>query len=116
MQPRERLFRNPVAFFLALAFADDAIRGVSSIEQFWSIQPRKGQKSFQFEWNADKLDLPVFRVITATGPTSASWTCSSMFHYLDIVTRNAGYQPGSITIHTIRRGAANLIDSTSPLL
>ena len=46
MQPRERLFRNPVAFFLALAFADNAIRGVSSIKQFWSIQPRKGQKSF----------------------------------------------------------------------
>ncbi|KAL9029406.1 MAG: hypothetical protein Q9196_002348 [Gyalolechia fulgens] len=34
-----------------------------------------------------------------------------MFHYLSIVTRNTGYQPGSITIHTIRRGAANLIDS-----
>ena len=46
MQPRERLFRNLVAFFLALAFADNAIRRVSSIKQFWSIQLRKGQKSF----------------------------------------------------------------------
>ena len=46
MQPNERLFRDLVAFYLALAFADDAIRGVSSIKQFWSIQPRKGQKSF----------------------------------------------------------------------
>ena len=89
--PGSAYFVTQLLFFLALAFADDAIRGVSSIEQFWSIQPRKGQKSFQFEWNADKLDLPVFRVITATGPTSASWTCSLMFHYLDIVTRNAGY-------------------------
>ena len=116
MQSRERLFRDPVAFFLALAFADDAIKGVSSIEQFWSVQPRRGQKSFQFEWNEDKLDVPVFRVVTATGPTPASWTCSSMFHYLDTVTRNAGYKAGSITIHTIRRGAANLIDSMIPFL
>ncbi|KAL8856892.1 MAG: hypothetical protein Q9178_006481 [Gyalolechia marmorata] len=110
MVTRERLFRDPVAYFLALAFTDNAIKGVSSIEQLWSIEPRRGQKSFQFEWNADKLDVPVFRVTTVTGPTSASWTCSSMFHYLDIVTRTAGYKPGSITIHTIRRGAANLID------
>ncbi len=116
MQSRERLFRDPVAFFLALAFADNAIKGVSSIEQFWSIQPRKGQKSFQFEWNTDKLDVPVFRVVTATRPTPASWTCSSMFHYLSIVTRLAGYKPGSITIHIIRRGAANLIDITNPFL
>ena len=94
MQPRERLFRDPVAFFLALAFTDNAIKGVSSIEQFWSIQPRKGQKSFQFEWNTDKLHVPVFRIITAIGPTLAFWTCSSMFHYLGIITKNAGYQLG----------------------
>ncbi|KAL8899983.1 MAG: hypothetical protein Q9207_005916 [Kuettlingeria erythrocarpa] len=40
MLSSERLFHDPVAFFLALAFADNAIKGVTSIEQFWSIQPR----------------------------------------------------------------------------
>ncbi|KAL9583992.1 MAG: hypothetical protein Q9203_004848 [Teloschistes exilis] len=110
MLSRERLFRDPIAYFLTLAFADDAIKGVKTMEQFWAIKPPKGQKSFQFEWNADKMDMPVFRVTTATGPTPASWTCSSMFRYLSIVTKEAGYPPGSVTIHTMRRGVANKVD------
>ncbi|KAL8815113.1 MAG: hypothetical protein Q9223_005718 [Gallowayella weberi] len=65
----DRLLRNPLAFFLALAFADDAIKRVSSVEQFWEIRPRRGQKSFQLEWNKEKLDTPVFRMVNATGPT-----------------------------------------------
>ncbi|KAL8778200.1 MAG: hypothetical protein Q9194_002136 [Teloschistes cf. exilis] len=91
MLSRERLFRDPIAYFLTLAFADDAIKGVKTMEQFWAIKPPKGQKSFQFEWNADKMDMPVFRVTTATGPTPASWTCSSMFRYLSIVTKEADF-------------------------
>ncbi|KAL8637191.1 MAG: hypothetical protein Q9228_005515 [Teloschistes exilis] len=110
MSSEDRLLRNPLAFFLALAFADDAIKGVSSVEQFWEIRPRQGQKSFQLEWNKEKLDTPVFRMVNATGPTPDAWHTLSMFYYLRNVVKNAGYKEGSVTIHTLRRGVANVVD------
>lgn len=111
MSSEDRLLRNPLAFFLALAFADDAIKGVSSVEQFWEIRPRRGQKSFQSEWNKDKLDTPVFRIVNATGPTPDAWHTSSIFCYFRNAVKNAGYKESSITIHTLRRGVANVVDS-----
>lgn len=110
MTSRDRLFRDPVAFFLALAVADNAIKGVTTVEQLLKIRPQGGNKTFQFQWNEGKGDLPVFRTVTAKGPTSSSWNTSSMYHYLTCVSNAAGYKKGSITIHTLRRGLAYVVD------
>ena len=110
MISQHNLYRDPVAFFLALALADSAFRNVTTVEQFLSVRPYLGSKSMQFQWVQDKLDTPVFKVIKPTRPTSDSWNGSSMFYYLANVVKTAGYKKGSIAIHTLRRGLANVVD------
>ncbi|KAL9038224.1 MAG: hypothetical protein Q9214_005369, partial [Letrouitia sp. 1 TL-2023] len=110
MLNHEQLYRDPVAFFLALAIADNAFKGIHSLEQFWAVRPQRGQKSFQFKWNQEALDQPVFRTVKKDGRVSDAWAASSMYHLLKRLVANAGFPEGSITMHTFRRGVANMVD------
>jgi len=111
MTDHENMFYDPVWFFVALAFTDQAFKGISNLEQFWTVRPKDGQGSFQFEWNADVLETPVFRAVKSSGTTLEPWRCASMFHQLGKVVEAAGYRKGTITVHTIRRGFANVMNS-----
>lgn len=57
MKAGDRLFRDLIASFLVLAVADGAIKGVTTKEQLQKISPRRGDKSFQQQWNKDKASM-----------------------------------------------------------
>ncbi|KAL8939682.1 MAG: hypothetical protein Q9216_003222 [Gyalolechia sp. 2 TL-2023] len=107
---QDRLYRDPVAFFLAFALADGAFHNITTVEQFLNVRIPADKKSLQFRWRQDKLDTPIFQEVKQTGPTSNSWNSSSMFYYLAKATKSAGYKKGAIAIHTLRRGLANVVD------
>ncbi|KAK3178123.1 hypothetical protein OEA41_000256 [Lepraria neglecta] len=110
MTDMENLFEDRVVFFLVLANADNAFLGITSVEDLWKVRPRDGESIFTFQWQNEVLELPVFRKAQAHGVTEKAWTCASMFRQLSDIIQKAGYRKGTITIHTIRRGMANVAD------
>ena len=106
---------DPTVFALALALTDNAIKGVSSVEQFYETEPLNTEKKFMFEWNEDVLDKPVFsRIDRCKGVLKdEAWNCNNMFYQLQDVSQCAGYRRGDINDHTFRRGFANAIESKS---
>ena len=108
----EDVLRDPVLFLLALAFEDKALKDIHSVEQFSKVRPQNGSQHFTFQWNEEIADKPVFRRIgVAEGVTEDAWHFAQMNNFLEDLIQCAGYPQGSITIHTIRRGFANAIES-----
>ena len=66
MTSRDDVMRDPVAFVLALAFADTALKGITSVQKFADVKPRSEKELFTFEWNDEVLDQPVFRLVDRT--------------------------------------------------
>lgn len=115
MTRRPDILRDPTIFFLALALADNALKDISSVEQFSMVKPPPGEKTFEFKWNVEVLDQPVFRRVGSKGVTEEAWNCQQMFYQLGNIIECAGYKKGLITIHTVRRGFANAIESKHSL-
>lgn len=70
------------------------------------------QKQFEFQWNVAFMDIPVFRSFDkdwAMGRDSPAWNTHSMNRLLNSLTETAGYEKGSIAIHTLRRGFDNRV-------
>lgn len=111
MKDKEGFLRDPVFFFLALAFVDEALLGIDSVDQFWMIRPSGNRKQFDFQWNPTVLDTPVFQLTDSTGGISQAWNDTSMYYLLRGLIRIARYEAKSITVHSIRRGFASCIDS-----
>ena len=111
MKDQEKFLRDPVFFFIALAFADHAFRGISSLNQFWEIRPPGDKKQFEFQWNDAVMDVPVFRSKGDLSIHSPAWTTTEMYKVLNRLTNILGYEKSSITIHTLRRSFGNRIDS-----
>ena len=112
MKDKEDVLRDPVFFFVALAFADKAFLGISSLDQFWKIRPSGDKSHLEFQWNIEVEDIPVFRWMdkdSAMGINSPAWNTSSMFRLLNKVTKIAGYEKGTITVHTLRRSFGNSV-------
>lgn len=112
MKDKEELLRDPVFFFVALAFADNAFRGIPSLDQFWKVRPSGDNKQLEFQWHDAVMDIPVFRSTDKSGSmgiNSPAWNTSLMFCSLNSLTETAGYKKGSVTIHTLRRGFGNRV-------
>lgn len=101
MKDKEGFLRDPVIFFLALAFVDEALLGIDSVDQFWMIRPPGNRKQFDFQGNPTVLDTPVFQLTDSTGG----------FHKRGMTRQCIVYLAKSITVHSIRRGFANCTDS-----
>lgn len=79
MKDKEGFLRDPVIFFLALAFVDEALLGIDSVDQFWMIRPPGNRKQFDFQGNPTVLDTPVFQLTDSTGGISQAWNDTSMY-------------------------------------
>ena len=113
MKDKENFLRDPVFFFVALAFADHAFRGISSLDQFWAVRPPHDRTQFEFQWNVAVMETPVFRSTDkngALGIESPAWITTQMYRDLNNLTRLAGYEKGTITVHTLRRGFGNRVE------
>ena len=112
MKDKEGLLRDPVFFFVALAFADNAFRGITSLDQFWKVRPFGDNRQLELQWNDAVMDTPVFRWIDKSGSMgleSPAWNTNSMNRSLRSLTEIAGYKKSSVTIHTLRRGFGNRV-------
>lgn len=68
MKDREDFLRDPVFFFfIALAIADQAFQGISSLDQFWAVWPPRDRRQFEFQWNTAIMDIPVLRMADDLG-------------------------------------------------
>ncbi|MCJ1445306.1 MAG: hypothetical protein MMC23_005811 [Stictis urceolatum] len=83
-------WRNGILYFLALALADRAIRGFSSVEDLLMATPRNGDV-WTFQWNKKALEKPVFQMITQNGPTGIALTYGSIRAHIVALGRRAGY-------------------------
>ena len=57
---QDNLMYDPTVFTLTLILTDNAIKDVSSVEQFYNIEPLDIDEKFIFKWNEDLLDKPIF--------------------------------------------------------
>jgi hypothetical protein len=108
---------NTALFLLALAFADNALFGYSSPSDLGDQEIPEGDDELPLRWNKEVLERPILRAVTADGGVSDS-TPLTRVRFCDILRaalQNAGFF-GRITIHAIRRGLANKVDSTQFLL
>ncbi|KAI9774709.1 MAG: hypothetical protein M1839_001670 [Geoglossum umbratile] len=57
----------PVIAFLALAFADNAFRDISTPEELFSLRIPKGEDHLPIPWKQDMQDIPIFQQQTKGG-------------------------------------------------
>lgn len=110
MREHRKLRFNPVAFLLEIAFQDGAFRDVDFMETFKRWDPDHNDP-VPLVWKPSMAREPVLRTATRAGGISKRpWTRESFCKLFRAVVTNAGY-PEIITIHTLRRGLANMLDS-----
>ena len=77
MYEHERLQYNAVFFFFALALADHAFKGISTIEELMRVRLPDGRDSWELEWDERVLDLPILWMATYARVESRALTYSS---------------------------------------
>ncbi|KAI9770979.1 MAG: hypothetical protein M1840_002683 [Geoglossum simile] len=102
---------NTVLFLLALAFADNALFGYSSLSDLGDQEIPEGDDELPLRWNEEALERPILRAVTAGGVISDSMPLTRVrfCEVLRAALQNVGFF-GRITIHTIRHGLANKVD------
>lgn len=110
MREHGKLRFNPVLFLLTLAFADEAFFGLNSLEALEFMNP-DGTESIRILWKSSVANESVLRMITRSGGVSKrALTRETFCRLFKTFVRNASYCE-IITIHALRRGLANKVDS-----
>lgn len=105
MREHDKLVFDPIPYLLALAFADDALSRYSSLEELWEQEIPSSEPILRLKWKDSMLEQLLLR--TGAGRPLRQ----SMFYcYLNAIVKNAGYHD-RVSIHTLRRGLANAVDS-----
>ena len=97
-----------MAFLLAIALANDAVRDHGSLEEILAITPPEGEATTVIEWRSEKLDEPVFKDGRGRGKIEKAGTFG---RNLAEVGHRAGYDQ-RITVHAARRQALTEVDCT----
>ncbi|KAI9779399.1 MAG: hypothetical protein M1835_004702, partial [Candelina submexicana] len=103
---------NAILFFLAIALADGAIKGFSTVDELLNARIPSGRNTWLLRWQDDCLEKPVVRKVTTEGPKAAPLTYSCLWTQLQHLATRTGFTD-RLTIHSIRRGVANAIDKTA---
>jgi Protein of unknown function (DUF3435) len=102
------LLRDPIPWFLALAFADCAFRDYPTPAKLFDQRVPERWKTMPLYWKPEVEELPVFRV------DRNSRVAMNSDHYRKIwrrVCADAGYYENTTHIHSIRRAVANVAGS-----
>jgi len=98
---------NAVMFFIALAVADGAIKGVKTVEDLKKIRIPTGKESWQLEWEDSAQDLLVFR--QGDGQNRAL-SYSTLNTQLTVLSKYVGFKD-ALRVHTVSRQVAVDVDS-----
>jgi hypothetical protein len=102
---------DPVPYVQCLALADGVFDGIKTPEALWEQEVPPGNRLFKLRWKRGMMDEPVLRSVSTAGLVLATPLNSSTFNtLLKNAVVNAGYYE-RVTIHSIRRGVANSVDS-----
>jgi Protein of unknown function (DUF3435) len=99
--------------FLALAFADNAFRDVSTPEELFSLRIPEGEDLLPLPWKPEIQDIHILKQWTKSGNTKPL-NRRAFESYLAELSIRTGYQTSvqtSVKPHYIRRGVANRVDS-----
>ena len=112
MREHGKLRFNPVPYLLALAFADGAFFGLDSPEALERWDPDNNEPT-QLLWKPDMMNQPILRMVTrSSGVSERPLVRVTFCRLFRGIVCNAGYYE-IITVHSLRRGLANRIDSKS---
>ena len=110
LSEQPELFQNGIVYFLALAFADNAIKGFNNVTQLLSMTIPANQRIFTLQWNEAVLNQSVFRMVKKHGVSERALSYSSLQPVMQSLGYRSGY-PHSITPHAFRRAVGNAVDS-----
>lgn len=102
-----------IAWFLALAFLDDAFDGgiTSPSDLFNRHNPGPGETRIHFK--RDKLQIPILRRMRSRGSTELSpnlpWSCSGVTSESQRVVSEAGFEQ-RFTFYNVRRTMGNMLE------
>jgi hypothetical protein len=95
---------------MVCGIADNAFKGIWTLDKLLEKTPPKGRESWTLEWTERARRLPVFCMVAASGPhPSRALTFSSLRNYYTSLAKRA-YFRDTLRIHGVRAGTANAID------
>jgi hypothetical protein len=101
---------NFVYWVMVHGIADDAFKGISSVDELLAQRPPEGRESWTLQWTDTAKDLPFFRMVTPSGPRSdKGLTFSSLRHHFTSLRERDGFQ-NQLRVHGIRGQVANRVD------
>ncbi|KAF4155474.1 hypothetical protein CNMCM6069_007995 [Aspergillus lentulus] len=104
------LAMNFVYWVMVHGIADDAFKGISSVDELLAQRPPEGRESWTLQWTDTAKDLPFFRMVTPSGPRSdKGLTFSSLRHHFTSLRERDGFQ-NQLRVHGIRGQVANRVD------
>ena len=105
------LFENSVAFFLALALADNVFKEIKTLKNILAIQfLNSGRTTWTLKYKANMLKMPIYRIINTNSVTEAPFTAGSFQCVLYGISSRAEYLM-NLSLHNIRRIIPNKINS-----
>ena len=115
MREHGKLRFNPVPYLLALAFADGALFDMDSPKDLECWDPDNNEPT-RLLWRPHIVKEPIIRTVTRfDGASGRALNRDTFCRLFRNIANNAGYYE-IITIHSLRRGLANRIDSKSRFL
>jgi len=107
----ELLIFNTSVYLLGLGFADGALFGYESPSDLWEQEIPRGGRVVQLRWKDSWLDRPIMRAVDRDGACNVEPMTLHVFSMLlTKLLARAGYW-GRITVHSMRRGLANQVES-----
>ncbi|KAH0543790.1 hypothetical protein FGG08_001972 [Glutinoglossum americanum] len=105
-----KLLYNDGALLLAMAIADEALFGFSSMEDLWKQEIPQGEDEVSLRWNESVKDLPILRKATMKdGVTEEPMKKAAFLKIYQSSLKNAGYLCGT-SIYAIRRYLGKMVD------
>ena len=101
-----------------LAFADNAFRApeIEMAEDLFSLTIPRFKESLAFQWSPECMETPIFRrQVNGVICNSTPWAYTDFNYCLKRLGFLAGYSQ-DLDNYSLRRGAANAIDYTVPLV
>ncbi|KAF2274582.1 uncharacterized protein EI97DRAFT_444049 [Westerdykella ornata] len=107
----KRCFFCPVAYFLVLALADQAIEGCNSFTSLEATPTPLGTDTCWFKIKSSMLDVPILRSVDQKGVIHQDqiWKFNSISNMLIGLGQRAGYEE-NLTAYCFRRVFSNTID------
>ena len=110
----KKLLHDDTQYLLALALADEAIRGIRSAKEFWQLQVPPGEDELILEWNDSVINRPILRNATMQqGVPEEPLSKQAFDRIVKSVFKLSGYFDPA-TVHAIRRYLGKKVNGKLP--